>query len=265
MNESPDTPTPDKRRVRFLDIDLDAFLDRVAYSKTTDERLDPEEYKPWPEQQVREFLENGCGLSRQAPVPGRCVVHHDAAFDYWKELVGGSGAQIDVVHVDAHADLGLGDRSWAHLVVEHLFQPVPGRADPPRGQRGLNPGSFLAYAVAARWISSITHVHPSCGGGDFPRVHFKDNDPRSGFLELKGFPADFVESLRWRQKYQELTAGAATTIEPLVPYRATTMESYRACGPFDHALLAQSPGYTPKTADALIPVIGEYIRFECGM
>jgi hypothetical protein len=55
-----------------------------------------------------------------------------------------------LVHVDAHADLGLGDASWVHIVSELLRLPVAQRSDPPRGSRFLNAGSYIAYALAAR-------------------------------------------------------------------------------------------------------------------
>jgi hypothetical protein len=54
-------------------------------------------------------------------IPGRFVVHHDEAFDFWRELVAKHHTQIDLVHIDAHADLGLGDdSSWVHIVSELL-------------------------------------------------------------------------------------------------------------------------------------------------
>jgi hypothetical protein len=101
--------------ISFLNLDLDAFLDRVVHWVSGDERREADSYKPWSEAELRAFLENQCHLSPSHRVPGRFVVHHDRAFDFWKELVARHRAQIDLVHVDAHADLGLGDASWVHV------------------------------------------------------------------------------------------------------------------------------------------------------
>jgi len=73
--------------VNVLDLDLDFFLNGVAYFKDDDgKRLDSKFYKPWTQSQVRSFLEQKCGLSVTAPVKGRIVEHHDDAFDFWQYL-----------------------------------------------------------------------------------------------------------------------------------------------------------------------------------
>ena len=43
--------------MRFLDIDLDAFLSSVAFYRNGGDRLDPQAYKPWTEVRLRDFLE----------------------------------------------------------------------------------------------------------------------------------------------------------------------------------------------------------------
>jgi hypothetical protein len=154
--------------ISFLNLDLDAFLDRVETWKSGDQRLDPKYYKPWTEAEVRAFLENQCHLSTSHRIPGRFVEHD--AFYYWRELAAKHRTQIDLVHVDAHADLGLGDASWVHVVSELLSLPVDQRSDPPRGSGFLNLGSYIASALAARWIASKTYVHHREYGGDIPWI-----------------------------------------------------------------------------------------------
>ena len=112
--------------MRILDLDLDFFLDNVAYHKANDERLPDSEYSPWEATQVREFLETSCGLSCSKKIPGRVVLHHDEAFDVWSALVakGLISAPFEAVHVDAHADLCLGDHRHTYLLSEFLhFEP----------------------------------------------------------------------------------------------------------------------------------------------
>jgi hypothetical protein len=251
--------------ISFLNLDLDAFLSDVAHSVSGDERCDPDFYKPLGETGLRTFLEEQCHLSPLRRVPGRFVVHHDGAFDYWKELVAKHRTQIDLIHVDAHADLGMGDASWFHIVSEHLFLPPEERCDPPRGSSCLNLGSYIAYALAARWIASVTYVHhPMYGGKDIPPVYFENNnsDPPNG-IQLKAFdPAVIAIYKKGALDYDDLTAQHASKLEPLVPLTKVAVPDFHANRPFQYALLCQSPGFTPETADALIPIFAEYIDFE---
>lgn len=52
--------------MKILDIDMDFFLDNVAVSKSFDGiRLEDEYYSPWDIADVRNFLEDNCGLSTE--------------------------------------------------------------------------------------------------------------------------------------------------------------------------------------------------------
>jgi UPF0489 domain len=244
--------------ISFLNLDLDAFLSDVADCIAGDDRRD-DSYKPWREEELRAFLERQCHLTRSRPVPGRFVVHHDRAFDYWKELLATHQGQIDLVHVDAHADLGLGDRSWVHVVSELLHLPPDQRTDPPRGSRYLNLGSYIAYALAARWIASMVYVHhPMCqGGGDTPAIYFENNDASPpNRIQLKAYKKDGL--------FRDYPPPIKDVIrlEPIVPFTKVAITDFHSHRPFQYALLCQSPGFTPSAADALIPIFDEYIEFD---
>ena len=74
--------------MRILDLDLDFFLNDVAYLQPEDQdALSSLEYRPWSREKARGFLEHQCGCSAARPVPGRTVMYHDSAFDFWSELV----------------------------------------------------------------------------------------------------------------------------------------------------------------------------------
>lgn len=68
----------------------------------------------------------------------------------------GSGP-LDVVHVDGHADLGMGDPSWVDLI-SHVGKPLSERHQPRRANQGLNLGTWLAYALAAEFIFRLLFV-----------------------------------------------------------------------------------------------------------
>jgi len=243
--------------ISFLNLDLDAFLSDVADWIAGDDRRD-ESYKPWREEELRAFLEGQCHLTRSRPVPGRFVVHHDRAFDYWKELVARHQTQINLVHVDAHADMGQGERSWVHVVSKLLYLPPDQRTDPPRGSAFLSAGSYVAYALAARWISSLVYVyHPQTGGRDIPAVYFENNDASPpNRIQLKAYEKDGL--LRTHPP----PINDAVNFEPIVPFTKVAITDFRSHAPFQYALLCQSPGFTPAAADALIPIFDEYIEFD---
>jgi UPF0489 domain len=237
---------------------LRCFFERCCAFNSGSERRDPAYYKPWTEAEIRAFLEKQCHLNTSHRIPGRFVVLHDEAFDFWKELVAKHRTQIDLVHVDAHADLGLGDASWLNIITQVLHLPVEQRADPLRGSRNLNPGSYVAYALAARWIASMIYVHHPHFGNDIPRMYFENNDPSvSGRLQLKAYSKDFKPGLDYPPAVNK-----ATSFEPIVPLKQVPIAQFEADKPFQYALLAQSPGFTPPTSDALIAVFRDYIDFE---
>lgn len=240
---------------RVLDLDLDFFLDhRAEYRSDNGPRLSDEEYRPWPAEDVRAFLEHRCGLSRSAPVPGRFAVHHDGAFFWWRELIdrGDLTPPFEVVHVDAHSDTGY-DASTPYIMTDLLHKPVAERRDPLSGPKGLHPGNYLIFAIACRWLSLVQYVRHSAPGDDFGRFHFKSNDPRSGAFQLKRCTLDQISG------GYAMYGPAVFDAEPEVPFEPVCWDHFRTERPFTHLFLCQSPGFTPASADALIPVIQEYL------
>jgi hypothetical protein len=230
--------------ISFLNLDLDAFLNDLAHWVSGHERRDPKHYKPWTEAEVRSFLEKQCHLSTSRPIPGRFVVHHDYAFYYWKELTAKHRTQIDLVHVDAHGDFGLGDSSWVNIITHVLHLPVEKRTDPLRGTANLNPGSYIAYALAARWIASMIYVHHPKYGRDIPTIYFENNESSpSNRLQLKAYTADIISRLETGDWPPPVLAAAS--FEPAVPLKQVPITQFEADKPFQYALLAQSPGFTP--------------------
>jgi hypothetical protein len=247
--------------ISFLNIDLDAFLDDVAHWVSGDKRRDSDAYKPWSAAELRTFLENQCRLSPLRRVPGRFVVHHDRAFDYWRELVATHRSQIDLIHIDAHADFGLGDASWVHIVSELLRLPPERRDNPPRGPRFLNAGSYIAYALAARWLASVIYVYHPRAGGDVPTIYFENNDSTPpNRIQLKVYDAEVIATSARRVEMPK--PEEAKAFEPVIPFTKVAIPDFYTDRSFQYALVCQSPGFTPTTADELIPVFGEYIDFE---
>lgn len=251
--------------MRFLNLDLDFFIDDIAHFRGKgDGRLSPI-YKPWARLKVRRFLEDQCGLSTKNPIPGRFVIHHDGAFDYWRDLVGDleNPSPMDVVHVDAHSDLGLGVGGWKYLMEEVLHWPVTQRCNARRNNlSGLNLANYMAFAVACRWIKSITFViHPKWPG-DLMWLHFKNFDVGSGFLELKCYNLGAIDQHCGLTDLRKIVTLTPLKTEPQVPFSTIPLSNFKHTSGFDRTLLCQSPNFTPRAADNLISVFADYIDFK---
>lgn len=241
--------------MRVIDLDLDFFLDDIAYLVSDyGERLVESDYQPWEEGKIRTFLEENCGLTASRKIPGRIVLHHDEAFIFWRELVekGLLEVPFEVVHIDAHADLGLGDASWEYIMGDLLHKTLRERMYPERGSHKLCPGSYLAFAVACRWVESLTFVTHPRWSHDLAWLHFKDYDDSSGYLQLKRYDPKVIDVM----KIRELTPQG---LEPEVPFHIIKMEEFKDNKPYDYLILSISPGYTPMSADMLLDVFKEYI------
>lgn len=104
--------------MKVLDLDMDYFMTEIAHTPfSCTERLEEDFYSEsvWKAEKVRSFLEDNLGLSQKHKIPGRIVSGHNEALFFWEELINGKKLSdpFDVVHVDSHADLGLGDALWS--------------------------------------------------------------------------------------------------------------------------------------------------------
>lgn len=250
-----------------LDLDLDFFLNRRAEGiDAREKRLSSLEFTPWTSGEVTSFLEDRCLLRRTAPTPGRVFVEHDEAFDWWKSLIsdGRLRTPFNLVHIDAHADMGMGDPAYRYVMSTLLHLKPLARTEPPRtGAYRLRPGNFLLFALACRWVGSLTYVcHPdtprdNCEIHDVPDCLFADNDPVCRVLQLKKLPSGFLDDSGARpEEYQPLQ------LEPPIPFELVEAADFQGDSRFAFASVAQSPRYTPPTADPLLDTIRAFLLAE---
>lgn len=272
--------------MRILDLDMDYFVKKVAIdivdSKTS--RLSEDEYGDyvWSEHEIRGFLENNLRLSKKRRIKGRIVSGHNEALFYWKELIENQHILIpfEVVHVDSHADLGVGYTSWIYILNELLKYPVEDRPHHSKyydkqtqQMKGEGIGDYLLYAVAYRWISQIIYCgNPNQEFIDYPREIFKNfnepsvfDKPVQNIIQLihnpeQGFPARFdFDTLGYERKKFIRNSHK----EPEVPFIIIpSIDDVCFDGDFDFAVLAQSPNYTPASADFIMDIFREYIIEE---
>ena len=236
--------------MRVLDLDMDFFLTGVCELAPRGARPSLREARPWAEADVRAFLEENCGLSRQKPIPGRVFETHDGALDLWKEWVeaGRLRAPFDVVHVDAHSDLGIGRPGPAYVLETVLALPPEKRFDLARYRREekLDEANYLLFALALRYVSSLENVRNPRSRADFPARLALDGSQPPTAIRLSSTLARLLPQYDF--------------LEPTIPYTAyDDFHSFRAAAPYDLASLAISPRYAPKEADFIADVFREYI------
>ena len=267
-----------------LDLDLDFFVWPVRIGPCEGGRLPDADCRHLASaEEVRSFLESRCGLSSTSRLPGREFSDHVDAFKTWHEWLsrGSISSPFDVVHIDAHADLGAGVNLSLAYLDELLARPLSSRSDPSFGDRSLNCGNYLLGALANHWVHSLTYVYPTApqtqqpnsldhesavqmerirrflNSGtdepeplpvrDLPAACFRDCDPRTNEIQLKGYK---------REEYGKSNP-VPFCVEPTVPFRLVPASNFQVTV-FTHMTVARSPQYTPRRADRLLPVIREY-------
>lgn len=236
--------------MRVLDIDLDFFLADCCELAEPDERPALTGCEPWQPERVRAFLEENCGLSTFDPIPGRVFRTHDGALRLWQELIAKEKLTVpfSVTHVDAHSDLGIG-KPGPGFVLNSVLPILPcNRADIERYYRmkQLDEANYLLFALAFRWIERLENVRSPKSRPDIPPFALKCETGEYESIRLSSFTSALFEAQNGK--------------EPMIPFTVySDYSSYHANGSFDFVSLAISPRYSPMAADALIPIIAEYI------
>jgi hypothetical protein len=157
-----------------------------------------------------------------------------------------------VTHLDAHADLGLGDAGYRYLMSSLLFEPPERRTHPRTNDSGsgLTDGNFLLFAIACRWIGDLVYVFGDGGGGDELPYVMQGFARGADHVQLAAMEGEQVDRLL-RPSLKPTVAH----LEPAVPYRSTPWRRFDADGAYDLVCLTRSPPYTPAAADQLFSAI----------
>jgi hypothetical protein len=243
--------------MQVLNLDLDCFISGIANFRSDDgNRLDDAEHPPWSVSEFRGFLENRCNLSMSAPLKGAVVREHVEVLTFWQKLIteGRLTVPFELVHVDAHSDMGSWEESVGYLLHTLLLVPRHQRTEIDRNSRYVTSGSYLSFVLAAGWISKLTFVHHRdfLDHDDFVLQYFKDFDPASGYIQMKGYKKRPALGEFYNDMIPTLT-------DPDIPFSMCSVDEFTSDSSFDIATLSQSPGFTAQSADTLLKFFRSYI------
>lgn len=250
-------------RSRILDIDLDFFLNHKHIGTVTSEnRLDDSFYLPWEENLVRQFLEEKLGLRKSRKIKGQIFKHHVEVYYFLKNLSTNNDQKFDIDHIDAHADLGQGDMSYWYISQEILTMPLYERKEQTKfnGYQGLSSGNFLTFAVASRWVEQLRYINKISWTDDIPWFNMMDFDSKSGFIQLKQFSEKQLQTILNNGMIEEARRQVPISFEPKVPFEVIDYKDFSSDGNYDYFFLTESPGFTPKSSDKLIPIFKDYME-----
>lgn len=263
--------------MKVLDLDMDYFMESIANTPfSVSERLDEEEYGScvWPQARVKDFLENNLGLSKKHRIPGRIVVGHNESLFFWEELVSKNllSDPFEVVHVDSHADLGLGCPSSSFLQGRILTLPIETRRrirdyECSGKIEEISIGDYLLWGIAYRMISKNTYcANPNGDKNDYVWDTLKDfneiiacDNPVSNYIQLKynrtmELPR-YTSPASYKREYLKHAIKDPEVELMIIP----TVEDVHFCGDFNYVVMAQSPNYTPASADFIVQLFRDYI------
>lgn len=123
------------------------------------------------------------------------------------------------------------------------------------------------WAIAYRFISSVIYcANPNGDNDDYPWEILKDfpkeyivDKPVKKIIQLK-YNASMKMPLYHSSDYYKKSYLNGAILEPEVDFLIIpTIKDVKFTGDFDYAVMAQSPNYTPASADFILDIFREYI------
>ena len=211
-----------------------------------------------PESEIIYALDQRLALSATSPTPGTLTDLHKSVYYQWRDLIstGELKPPFEVIHVDGHADLGMGDSSFIYLQEEWIYEADKMKAPKEGGWSGLGCGNFLAFAIVNGWVSSLTYVCHEEAPDDVNRMFFKDWNKESGFIQTKRVQKGDFEKASYSLSEDSIRYEPDLTI----PFRRLPLGEYMAETAFDFAFVVRSPSYTPVELDFVNDIIEKRIQ-----
>lgn len=244
-----------KTFIRILDLDLDFFILPTDWPGYHDDRA-MNDLQSWSEIDVKRFLENSCGLSKDSPVKGKVFEEHDEVYSFCKKIIQDSAEEVQFIidHVDAHADLGFGNSSFNKLhrefspgnrsgwITEELEKSI-----------GLNRGNFLLFLIAQGWVFELNFInHAKWNFHDINQILIFKREDRCNCIRIQYY--EDCSNVAANKQEDGMSIGILGCDFHKIDYRLFN-NPHR----YDYVFLTKSPNYSPPSSDSLIPTIEQYI------
>jgi hypothetical protein len=236
--------------LHVLSIDIDFFVEPKPQwiSMNSVERL-AAPYRVDPQATVKAFLTEQARLDPRNPIRGCFMRDHDQAFDIVVALAARHGP-VRLTHVDAHADLGMGDSGYRYLMAEWLARPDM-TAIPLRGNRHMNLSNWLAFAAGGGHIERIEFV-PRRKPNDLMRHYFRTDPDTAAELDFRVLTTDELDRCLYNTQEEEQALMSSKALVRAVPWRVVGAADFRLDRPPDYVAFCQSPQFTPRAADRIL-------------
>jgi len=248
--------------MKMLSLDLDFFQCQVPFDPETNEDGRPvRDLDVWTELEVEDFLETRCRLDKARPIKCCFAEKHDAmaAFIYRLREAGEFTVPFELVHIDAHSDMGGFGVKWIPILEDINPRRVIG---PPEEYDHLDEGNVLFYLLSSGWIRKLTWVK-------LPDVHEHDRirqlPPRCFRDRVEhepGIPIELPIVAKGEIAQCGLRNWEPRQYAPPIPFSVYQPTEFMLDSPPDIAFFCRSPQFSVPKADRLIHVIRQYFDFR---
>ncbi|MCB9555208.1 MAG: UPF0489 family protein [Deltaproteobacteria bacterium] len=164
---------------------------------------------------------------------------------------------LRLIHIDAHADLGMGDAAYIFLITDLLHRPLGERADNFPDDDGLTSGNWLAFAIANQWVSQLLFPQRDDEADDFFPFYWDPKQPEE--LRMRAATKNQVDDvISGRSSIDDFRVNVPATEPPVSMHRPPLSELHE--GPADFMFVCRSPNYSPAAADPLFDRVCERIQ-----
>jgi hypothetical protein len=232
-----------------LDLDLDVFVSPVVeVNGDATYRAGSGEHQVAPEAEIMAAFAK-FELSPDRKVPGAFIEHHREAYFFWRDLVASGRLKVpfDVVHVDAHSDLGNGATT---VKLCERWAAIPDKLNEDPGGR-VNSADYLAFALMNGWVRALVNLRRPDSPSDVPVILYKEFDPRTSRFTMKRFATGEIA-----RTCDVGFAGANYEVLHEIRYAEGMIAEFKPIGRQpDFVFVARSPAFTPVEIDAFEPYI----------
>ena len=233
--------------ITVLDIDVDLFVDPYPTHSSRRQGRRAEDVTAWRPERVCEYIGGTEVLGSGRNLPGQKFETHDEMLGALADLE----SPVLLYHLDAHADLGVGQNCYRFYSEFLAIEPALRRSR--LHEFRPREGDFLLYAIACGFVGAMDYVTHPDGYGRIPDIPVGmdrwEDGHTAGFLDLRRFHGTGAEYGNRQGKH---------TLDRSIPIHRHNRDEFRLSGmSFDYLYITRSPDYTPIASDNVVRAVQE--------